>query len=447
MVSAAASFSLPEAMLRPCFSVPALGMPLTAPTSGLCGLSLSGLALLTAWGQKGTGGALPDCGPWTGAAAAEAGETRERERRRKSRPSGQHLPPSAGREHLPLWVREEPSSQSAAGQAASVHPGSACVTPSTGEDSQATGVSEEEEGQEEGRRKKNLTRQILPAVPRTRAAGVVGPDDLQEFPSHLKPFCSSRVTTVTSRAVSYHRREKVAPGFKAIPSACCFIPAAALLKKRRRDYSRQHHGMLIMTSTGLAVLSFSLLLAMDLQWPLISRKRLYNSKWSYKAVIVGLWHPLLIGREARGNHTATLWTRSSTVAQVIDCEGGKVHVGAQRPPEGKGAGPACGKGKGGKVARCCEGRSGRLRGRGRVQPRQTRPGVRAEEWRSQSSLREALEQQLAGGGAERRDKHRVQKDPQDKRERQEERRKSEQQVQEREGRSGQSAAVRGGAAT
>ncbi|XP_074731822.1 uncharacterized protein LOC141946257 isoform X2 [Strix uralensis] len=194
--------------------------------------------------------------------------------------------------------------------------------------------------------------------------------------------------------------------------------------------------MLIMTSTGLAVLSFSLLLAVDLQWSLIRGKRLYNSKWSYKA-----------GREARGNHTATLWTRSSTVAQVIDCEGGKVHVGAQRPPEGKGAGPACGKGKGGKVARCCEGRSGRLRGRGRVQPRQTRAGVRAEEWRSQSSLREALEQQLAGGGAERRDRHRVQKDPQDKRERQEERRKSEQQVQEREGRSGQSAAVRGGAAT
>ncbi|XP_074731823.1 uncharacterized protein LOC141946257 isoform X3 [Strix uralensis] len=75
--------------------------------------------------------------------------------------------------------------------------------------------------------------------------------------------------------------------------------------------------MLIMTSTGLAVLSFSLLLAVDLQWSLIRGKRLYNSKWSYKAVIVGLWHPLLIGREARGNHTATLWTRSSTVAQLV----------------------------------------------------------------------------------------------------------------------------------
>ncbi|XP_074676675.1 uncharacterized protein LOC141921650 [Strix aluco] len=202
---------------------------------------------------------------------------------------------------LPKAARRSPLHS----QTASVHPGSACVTPSAGEDSQATGVSEEEEGQEEGRRKKHLTRQILPAVPRTRAAfqGVVGPDDLQEFPSHLKPLCSSGVTAVTSRAVSYHRREKVAPGFKAIPSACCFTPAAALLKKRRRklwltklchnrDCSRQHHGMLIMTSTGLAVLSFSLLLAVDLQWPLIRRRRLY--KWSYKA---GMFYS---GRGARG---------------------------------------------------------------------------------------------------------------------------------------------------
>ncbi|XP_074728320.1 uncharacterized protein LOC141944893 isoform X6 [Strix uralensis] len=271
--------SLKETVLRLRWSVPVLGMLFTAPTSGLCGVSLPGLVLLTARGQKGTGGALPGCGPWPGAAAAEAGEARERERRRKSRLCGQHPPPSAGRESLPLW----------------------------GEDSQATGFSEEEEGQEEGRRKKHLTHQILPAVPRARAAfqGVVGPDDLQEFPSHLKPFCSSGVTAVTSRAVSYHRREKVAPGFKAIPSACCFTPAAALLKKRRRklwltklchnrDCSRQHHGMLIMTSTGLAVLSFSLLLAMDLQWPLICGKRLYNSKWSYKA---GMFYS---GRGARG---------------------------------------------------------------------------------------------------------------------------------------------------
>ncbi|CAM9546630.1 unnamed protein product, partial [Bubo scandiacus] len=144
-----------------------------------------------------------------------------------------------------------------------------------GKECRVIGVSEEEEGQEEGRRKKRLTCPILPAVLRVRAAGhqpqtlgksdrrwmdllerlsqlmeiayqvdssreveekkfqgVVGPDDLQEFPSHLEPFCSSGVTTVTSRAVSHHRREKVAPGFKAIPSACCFTPAAALLKRR-----------------------------------------------------------------------------------------------------------------------------------------------------------------------------------------------------------------------
>ncbi|XP_074736119.1 uncharacterized protein LOC141948053 [Strix uralensis] len=188
--------------------------------------------------------------------------------------------------------KREPASLGEEGALFTVRP-PACTQ---GEDNQATGVSEEEEGQEEGRRKKHLTCQILPAVPRARAVfqGVVGPDDLQEFPSHLKPFCSSGVTAVTSRAVSYHRHEKVAPGFKAIPSACCFTPAAALLKKRRRDCSRQHRGMLIMTSTGLAVLSFSLPLAMDLQWPLIRGKRLYNSKWHYKA---GMFYS---GRGARG---------------------------------------------------------------------------------------------------------------------------------------------------
>ncbi|CAM9141831.1 unnamed protein product, partial [Bubo scandiacus] len=60
-----------QAVVRPCWSVPVLGMPFTAPTSGLCGVSLPGLVLLTARGQKGTGGALPGCGPRTGAAAAE----------------------------------------------------------------------------------------------------------------------------------------------------------------------------------------------------------------------------------------------------------------------------------------------------------------------------------------------------------------------------------------
>ncbi|KAM6265234.1 uncharacterized protein M6G45_006094 isoform 1-T1 [Spheniscus humboldti] len=38
------------------------GMPLTAPASGLRGLSLPSLALLAAWGRKGTGGALTGCG-------------------------------------------------------------------------------------------------------------------------------------------------------------------------------------------------------------------------------------------------------------------------------------------------------------------------------------------------------------------------------------------------
>ncbi|CAM9369998.1 unnamed protein product, partial [Bubo scandiacus] len=47
------------------------------------------------------------------------------------------------------------------------------------------------------------------------------------------------------------------------------------------------------------------------------------------------------------------------------------------------------------------------------------------------------------GGGKGRDKHRVRKDPQGKRERQEERRRSGQQAEEREGRSGQSAAESG----
>lgn len=46
----AASFLLPEATLRMWLSIPPLGMPLTAPTSGWRGLSLPGLALLMAWG-------------------------------------------------------------------------------------------------------------------------------------------------------------------------------------------------------------------------------------------------------------------------------------------------------------------------------------------------------------------------------------------------------------
>ncbi|KAM9589240.1 uncharacterized protein ACIBXB_007681 isoform 1-T1 [Morphnus guianensis] len=51
-----------ETALRMRLSVPPMGMLLTAPASGLRGLSLPGLALLLAWEQKGTGGALTGCG-------------------------------------------------------------------------------------------------------------------------------------------------------------------------------------------------------------------------------------------------------------------------------------------------------------------------------------------------------------------------------------------------
>ncbi|KAK4805267.1 hypothetical protein QYF61_018308 [Mycteria americana] len=62
MVAAAASLPCPEAALRPRLSLPPLGLLVMVPASGLCGLFLPELALLAAWGQKGTGGALAGCG-------------------------------------------------------------------------------------------------------------------------------------------------------------------------------------------------------------------------------------------------------------------------------------------------------------------------------------------------------------------------------------------------
>ena len=57
----ASSFPLPDAVLRMQLSVSPLGILFTAPTSGLSGLSLPGLTLLAAWGQKGMVGALTAC--------------------------------------------------------------------------------------------------------------------------------------------------------------------------------------------------------------------------------------------------------------------------------------------------------------------------------------------------------------------------------------------------
>ena len=47
---AAASFCVAGAALRTRLSVRALGMPLSAPAPGLCGLCVPGLAVLSAWG-------------------------------------------------------------------------------------------------------------------------------------------------------------------------------------------------------------------------------------------------------------------------------------------------------------------------------------------------------------------------------------------------------------
>ncbi|XP_075376593.1 uncharacterized protein LOC142418522 isoform X2 [Mycteria americana] len=108
---AAASFPLPEAVLRLCLSVPPLGLPVPAPASALRGLSVPGLALLAAWGRKGTGRALAGCGQ----------ELLRLKLERPDKGGGQ------------------PSNQSY------------------------------RRGREEGRRKKCLNWQILPAAPRARA--------------------------------------------------------------------------------------------------------------------------------------------------------------------------------------------------------------------------------------------------------------------------------------
>ncbi|KAM6228739.1 uncharacterized protein M6G45_016217 [Spheniscus humboldti] len=62
MAARRTAFPAAEAALRTGLSVRPPGMALAAPASGLRGLSLPGLALLAAWGRKGTGGALAGCG-------------------------------------------------------------------------------------------------------------------------------------------------------------------------------------------------------------------------------------------------------------------------------------------------------------------------------------------------------------------------------------------------
>ncbi|XP_072726716.1 uncharacterized protein [Ciconia boyciana] len=146
-----------EAALSTRSSLPPLGLPVTAPASGLRGLSVPGLALLAAWGRKGTGGALAGCGRELPRLKLERPE-KAKEEEIEGRPASSCLPLQA-RESLPLRVRKDPSSSSTAGEAASVH--------RRVEDSQATGVTEEE-GRREGD-KKRLNWQSLLVVPRARA--------------------------------------------------------------------------------------------------------------------------------------------------------------------------------------------------------------------------------------------------------------------------------------
>ncbi|KAM9600797.1 uncharacterized protein ACIBXB_004041 [Morphnus guianensis] len=126
-----------EATLWVWLSVRPLGMPLTAAASGLRGLSLPGLPLLAARERRGTGGALTGCGQ-----KLLKLERLQKGKEAEGRLAGSCLPLQA-RETLPLCVRKDPSSYSTAGQTTNVH--------HRVEDSQATGVTEEE-GKREGER-------------------------------------------------------------------------------------------------------------------------------------------------------------------------------------------------------------------------------------------------------------------------------------------------------
>ncbi|KAK4821280.1 hypothetical protein QYF61_017644 [Mycteria americana] len=85
-----------EAALRPRLSLPPLGLPVTAPASGLRGLSVPGLALLAAWGRTWTGGALGGCGQELRRLKLERPE-KGGEEEIEGRPAGRQLPPAAGK--------------------------------------------------------------------------------------------------------------------------------------------------------------------------------------------------------------------------------------------------------------------------------------------------------------------------------------------------------------
>ncbi|XP_076207383.1 uncharacterized protein LOC143166678 [Aptenodytes patagonicus] len=135
-------------VLRTQFSIPPLGMPLTAPASGLRGLSARPRF------PRGVGAKRDRRSAywlWTGAAAAEAGEARERWRTAKQ---------------PELQKRKGGGKEKEASELAN-SPGSA--------ESERCGGGEPSDrsyrrGREQSRRKKRPNWQILPAVLRVRAA-------------------------------------------------------------------------------------------------------------------------------------------------------------------------------------------------------------------------------------------------------------------------------------
>ncbi|XP_072731875.1 uncharacterized protein [Ciconia boyciana] len=170
---AAAAAAAAEAALRTQLSVPPLGLPVTAPASGLRGLSVPGLALLAAWGREGTGGALAGCGQELPRLKLERPE-KGKEEDVEGQPAGSCLPLQA-RESLPLRVKDSQVTGVTEWEGRKEKEVSELANSPSSAKSKSCGGGQPSDrsyriGREERRRKKCLNWQILLAAPRARAA-------------------------------------------------------------------------------------------------------------------------------------------------------------------------------------------------------------------------------------------------------------------------------------
>ncbi|XP_072731874.1 uncharacterized protein [Ciconia boyciana] len=175
---AAAAAAAAEAALRTQLSVPPLGLPVTAPASGLRGLSVPGLALLAAWGREGTGGALAGCGQELPRLKLERPE-KGKEEDVEGQPAGSCLPLQA-RESLPLRVKDSQVTGVTEWEGRKEKEVSELANSPSSAKSKSCGGGQPSDrsyriGREERRRKKCLNWQILLAAPRARAAPVPAP--------------------------------------------------------------------------------------------------------------------------------------------------------------------------------------------------------------------------------------------------------------------------------